>query len=291
MAGRWRSFRLEPLGHVVDLDRRDVPLGQDDHRRAAGLAGLVGHSQVALDEALGGVDQDERDVRALGGFERPHLAVVLDPLAVAALAAKAGGVDQAKPPLAPLERSCRSHRGSSRASAPRSPGAGRGSRSRATTCRRWAGRGSRRGSRRRPPRRHPPARRRPRARAAARRPRRAGRRRRGRAAPRPAIGSPRPSRCSSSAPASCAASSTLFATTSTGRRERRRISAISSSPAVSPARASITTAPGRPPRRPAGPGRRPAPAWASRRRRRRRRCRPGRTRARSSRTASRCGRG
>ncbi len=55
------------------------------------------------------------------------------------------------------------------------------------------------------------------------------------------IGSPRPSPCSSSAPASWAVSSTLFASTSTGRRDRRRMSASSSSPATRPARASMTS--------------------------------------------------
>ena len=41
------------------------------------------------------VDQDERDVGALRGVERAQLGVVLDPLPLLALAAKARGVDRA----------------------------------------------------------------------------------------------------------------------------------------------------------------------------------------------------
>ena len=54
------------------------------------------------------------------------------------------------------------------------------------------------------------------------------------------IGSPSPSRCSSSASGSWRGSSILFASTSTGLCDSRRIWATSSSPGVTPARASTT---------------------------------------------------
>ena len=54
------------------------------------------------------------------------------------------------------------------------------------------------------------------------------------------IGSPRPSRWNSSASESRRGSSSLFAITSTSRRDERRISASSSSPGVTPAFASTT---------------------------------------------------
>ena len=54
------------------------------------------------------------------------------------------------------------------------------------------------------------------------------------------IGSPSPSRWNSSASRSRRGSSSLFARTSTGRRDKRRISASSSSPGVMPAFASTT---------------------------------------------------
>ena len=239
IAGRWRSLPSSRSAASSTVVVGDVPLGEDDDRRAARPAGLVGHPQIALDDALGRVDQDQRDVGPLGGGQRAHLAVVLDPLAVAALAAQAGGVDQAEVALAAHERACRSRRGSCPAARTRSRAAGRGWRSGATTCPRWGGRGSRRRSRRR---RRPPAGRRPRPRPAARRSRPAGRPCRGREGPRPGSGRPAPGCAARAPPASWAASSILFATTITGRPERRRIWAISSSPAARPARASITTA-------------------------------------------------
>ncbi len=85
---------LEPRADVLDPDGRDVPLREDDERRAAGLAGDVGDGQILVDEPLARVDEDERDVRALRGRERAQLRVVLDLLAVAALAAQPGRVDE-----------------------------------------------------------------------------------------------------------------------------------------------------------------------------------------------------
>ena len=63
----------------------------------------VGHVQVLLGDALGGVDQDERDVGAARGLERAHLAPELDLLALRAVAAQAGRVDQAVDAVAALE--------------------------------------------------------------------------------------------------------------------------------------------------------------------------------------------
>ena len=85
---------LELGPDVLDRHLRNVPLREHDERRALRLARDVGGGEVALDDPLARVDQHERDVGALGGLERAQLRVVLDPLALLALAAQAGGVDQ-----------------------------------------------------------------------------------------------------------------------------------------------------------------------------------------------------
>ena len=61
---------------LVQVDGRDVPLGKDDERGAPCLPRDVGDGEVLLDDALRGVDEDERDIRPLGGLERPQLRVV-----------------------------------------------------------------------------------------------------------------------------------------------------------------------------------------------------------------------
>ena len=58
------------------------------------LARDVGHREILVDEPLARVDEHEGHVGALGGRERAQLRVVLDPLALLALAAEAGGVDE-----------------------------------------------------------------------------------------------------------------------------------------------------------------------------------------------------
>ena len=58
------------------------------------LARDLDGGDVALDDPLARVDQDERHVGALGRLERAQLRVVLDPLPLPALAAQAGGVDE-----------------------------------------------------------------------------------------------------------------------------------------------------------------------------------------------------
>ena len=73
--------------HVLDPHRRDVPLREHDQRRVVRLARDVGHGEILVDDALGCVDEDERDVCALRGLECAQLGVVLDSLAVASLAA------------------------------------------------------------------------------------------------------------------------------------------------------------------------------------------------------------
>src|SRR3954449_4920543 len=80
--------------HVLDPYRRDVPLREDDERRAVRFARHIGNGKVLLDNALRSVDQDEGNVGALGGVERAQLAVVLDPLPVAPFATQAGSVDE-----------------------------------------------------------------------------------------------------------------------------------------------------------------------------------------------------
>ena len=116
------------------------------------LPGDVRDRQVLLDDALARVDEDERDVGALGRLERAQLRVVLDPLPLLALAADARGVDEDERPLAALGARCRSSRGSFPAARRRSPAPRRETRSAGSTCRRSAARGSRRGSPPRPPR-------------------------------------------------------------------------------------------------------------------------------------------
>ena len=149
-------------------------------RGAARLAGDVGDREVALDQAVGRVDQDERDVGPLGGGQRAHLAVVLDSLAVLRLRRR---------PAVSISRNrgrrgrtaCRWRRGSSPAVGddhPRTAEDGVHQRRLADVR---AGPGWPRRSRRR---RRRPGGRRPRPRPAARRSRRAARRCRGRGGPR-----------------------------------------------------------------------------------------------------------
>ena len=72
----------------------DVPLREHDERRRHRLARDVGDRQVLLDDALARIDEDERHVGALGGLERPQLRVVLDALALIALAPDPSRVDE-----------------------------------------------------------------------------------------------------------------------------------------------------------------------------------------------------
>ena len=67
------------------------------------MPGDVGDRDVLLDDPLGGVDQDQRDVGTLRRLERAELGVVLDPLPVAPLTPETGGVDQDERALAALE--------------------------------------------------------------------------------------------------------------------------------------------------------------------------------------------
>ena len=86
-----------------DVELRDVPLREHRERRAAGLARDVGDGEVLLDDPLRGVEEDERDVGALGRLQRPQLGVVLDPLPLLAAAPQAGGVDEDEGRLAALQ--------------------------------------------------------------------------------------------------------------------------------------------------------------------------------------------
>src|SRR3954452_14962506 len=84
---RWplSQAALELRTDVVDRDRRQVPLREDDDGRALRLARNVGDGEVMLDDALCRVDQDERDVRTLLGVERTEIRVVLDAMPMAPL--------------------------------------------------------------------------------------------------------------------------------------------------------------------------------------------------------------
>ena len=63
--GRWRSRRCSSGRTSSIVTCRKVPLREDDERRALRLARDVGGGEVALDDPLARVDQDERDVGAL----------------------------------------------------------------------------------------------------------------------------------------------------------------------------------------------------------------------------------
>ena len=76
----------ELAANLFDLHLADVPFREDDERRAVRLARGVGDVEVLIDDALRRIDQHEGDVGALGRFERAELGVVVDALAVAALA-------------------------------------------------------------------------------------------------------------------------------------------------------------------------------------------------------------
>ncbi len=103
--GRWRSRLSSRCANVVDLHDRLVPLGEHGERRALRLARDVGHGQVLLDDALGGVDEHERDVRAVRGLERAQLRPVFDPLALPALPPHACRVHEHERAVVGLEHS------------------------------------------------------------------------------------------------------------------------------------------------------------------------------------------
>ena len=149
-SGRWRRRRCSSGRTSSIVTSLMSHFESTIERRAVRLARDVGRGEVALDDPLARVDQDERDVGALGRLERAQLGVVLDPLPLPALAAQAGGVDELERALAALDARCRSCRASCPAPPRRSCAPRRPARCRATTCRRSGGRGSRRGSPRRP---------------------------------------------------------------------------------------------------------------------------------------------
>ena len=213
---------------------RDVPLGEDDERRATSpCARRRRPPRSLLDDALGGVDEDERDVGALRRLERAQLRVVLDPLALLALAAQAGGVDEDERLVAALQ-----HRVDRVARRPGTLGDDhpllaeeRVQERRLADVRPAEDRDADRlladlGAAR--------------ARAAARRSRRAGRRCRGRAAPRAGTGRRGRAGGTRARSASRRGSSILFAIRIIGLCDARRIARAPRRPGVIPARASTT---------------------------------------------------
>ena len=95
IGGRWRRRRWSS-GRTSSIVTVEGPTSRGRQRRALRLPGDVGGGEVALDDPLARVDQDERDVGPLGRLERAQLRVVLDPLALLALAAQARRVDSWK---------------------------------------------------------------------------------------------------------------------------------------------------------------------------------------------------
>ena len=81
-----------------------VPLVQHDRGRAAGLHRQLGDAQILRGDAVGGVTDDERDIRALGGALGAQRRVVLDRVRDLRLAAHAGGVDEDQLALADHQR-------------------------------------------------------------------------------------------------------------------------------------------------------------------------------------------
>ena len=94
--------REVPL-RLDDLELRHVPLGQHRQGGAARLAGDVGDGEILLDDPLRRVEEDERDIGALGGLESSQLAVVLDSLALLAAPPQAGRVDEHEGRVAALQ--------------------------------------------------------------------------------------------------------------------------------------------------------------------------------------------
>ena len=94
---------LEPRAHVLDLDGGLVPLREHDERGALRLASHVGHGQILLDDAFGGIDEDEGDIRPVRGLECAQLRVVLDALPMLALPPHAGRVHEHERTLVGLE--------------------------------------------------------------------------------------------------------------------------------------------------------------------------------------------
>ena len=173
------------------------------------------------------VDEDERDVGTLRRLERAQLRVVLDPLPLPPLAPQAGGVDQDERARRRARARCRSRRGS--CPGPRATISRSCPRS-ALTRRDLPTFGRPRIATRIASSADLPAAAVPRKPLDA--PRRAGRRCRSRAGPRSESGRRARAGAARARAAPGAGSSILFASTSTGLCDSRRIWAISSSPGV-----------------------------------------------------------
>ena len=92
--GRWRSFRATLRLRVLEVGLRDVPLVERDHGRALLLHRQLGHAQVLAGDALAGVADHDRHVRALGGLLGAQLRVVVDGAGDLRAPAQPGGVHQ-----------------------------------------------------------------------------------------------------------------------------------------------------------------------------------------------------
>src|SRR2546423_14635352 len=102
MRWTWAQAAFQFGPDVLDPERREVPLRQDDDRRALRLARNVGDGEVLFDQALRRVDQNQGDAGTLGRVDPTELRVVLDPLAGSPLPTQAGGTDAPERPPAPL---------------------------------------------------------------------------------------------------------------------------------------------------------------------------------------------
>ena len=78
------------------LGVEQLPLVQHEHDRGAGGVDALGEALVLVGHAFGRVDEEQRGIGAVDRLQRAHEAVVLGRLVDAALAAQAGGVDEAQ---------------------------------------------------------------------------------------------------------------------------------------------------------------------------------------------------
>ena len=91
-------------GDLLDVAAGQIPLVEHERGRAAGLHRQLGDPQVLRGHAVGGVADDQRDVRALGRPLGAQRREVLDGLLDLGAAPDPGGVDEQHPAAVDLDR-------------------------------------------------------------------------------------------------------------------------------------------------------------------------------------------